>query len=72
MNKKIHKSFINRLKDCGFLSGLILGLLFYVSAPSFAQEGKTKYLSLQDGLSNQQVLDVVHDHDGFIWVATEL
>lgn len=72
MNKKIHKSFINRLKDCGYLSGLILVLLLHLSAPSFAQEGKTKYLSLQDGLSNQQVLDVVHDHDGFIWVATEL
>ncbi|MCX2476878.1 response regulator [Pedobacter sp. MC2016-05] len=72
MNKKIHKSFINRLKDCGFLSGLILVLLLHLSALSFAQEGKTKYLSLQDGLSNQQVLDVVHDHDGFIWVATEL
>lgn len=72
MNKKIHKRFINRLKDCGLFSCLILLLLSFLAVPSIAQQGKTKYLSLQDGLSNQQVLDVVHDHDGFIWVATEL
>ncbi|TDO19533.1 hybrid sensor histidine kinase/response regulator transcription factor [Pedobacter duraquae] len=38
----------------------------------FAQPNLAKYLSLQEGLSSQQVIDVVHDHDGFVWIATEM
>jgi signal transduction histidine kinase/ligand-binding sensor domain-containing protein/DNA-binding response OmpR family regulator len=38
----------------------------------FGQPEKATYLSLQEGLSSQQVLDVVHDKYGFVWIATEL
>ena len=38
----------------------------------YGQTEKTRYLSLQEGLSSQQVLDVVHDKYGFVWIATEL
>ncbi|RKE55862.1 hybrid sensor histidine kinase/response regulator transcription factor [Sphingobacterium detergens] len=38
----------------------------------FAQPKQARFFSLQDGLSNQQVLDIVHDDEGFTWVATEL
>ncbi|SER62058.1 hybrid sensor histidine kinase/response regulator transcription factor [Pedobacter rhizosphaerae] len=37
-----------------------------------AQPNPAKYLSLQEGLSSQQVIDVVHDQYGFIWIATEM
>lgn len=52
-------------------STLVLVFLFY-SLTLFGQMEKPGYLSLQEGLSNQQVLDVVHDKYGFVWVATEL
>ncbi|WP_440827328.1 two-component regulator propeller domain-containing protein [Pedobacter sp. 22163] len=40
--------------------------------PAFGQGGKTRYLSLQEGLSSQQVIDLTHDKFGYVWIATEL
>jgi len=37
-----------------------------------AQTNQAKFLSLQEGLSSEQVIDVVHDKYGFIWIATEM
>ncbi|ULT25124.1 hypothetical protein KUH03_40835 [Sphingobacterium sp. E70] len=34
--------------------------------------GSGSFFSLSEGLTNQQVLDIVHDDEGFMWVATEL
>lgn len=47
-------------------------VLFMYSISLWAQPNQAKYLSLQEGLSSQQVIDVVHDHDGFVWIATEM
>ncbi|MDQ0641216.1 ligand-binding sensor domain-containing protein [Pedobacter sp. W3I1] len=47
-------------------------IAFFYAASLFAQTGVVKYLSLQEGLSSQQAIDVAHDKHGFIWVATEL
>ncbi|WP_293937826.1 hybrid sensor histidine kinase/response regulator transcription factor [Sphingobacterium sp. UBA5996] len=38
----------------------------------FAQPSRAHFFSIQDGLTNQQVLDLVHDDEGFMWIATEL
>ncbi len=46
---------------CSFCNVALLG-----------QPNKATFFSLQDGLSNQQVLDIAHDDDGFVWIATEL
>jgi len=50
---------------------LFIMLLMY-SISLLAQPNQAKYLSLQEGLSSQQVIDLVHDHDGFVWIATEM
>ena len=50
---------------------LFLIVSFY-SLSLFGQPQKARYLSLQEGLSSQQVLDVAHDKYGFVWIATEL
>jgi len=47
-------------------------VLFFHSVLLFGQPEKVRYLSLQEGLSSQQVLDVAHDKNGFVWIATEL
>ena len=52
---------------------LLLFLLFAgYSILLSGQVKKARYLSLQEGLSSQQVLDVVHDKYGFVWIATEM
>ncbi|WP_437920385.1 two-component regulator propeller domain-containing protein [Sphingobacterium sp. LRF_L2] len=51
---------------------LFLFIILLQGMFAVAQSPKAKYLGLQDGLSNQQVLDVVHDDQGFVWIATEL
>ena len=48
----------------------LICLLFTASLR--AQTNPAKHLSLQEGLSSQQVIDVVHDQYGFIWIATEM
>ncbi len=45
---------------------------FLYSIALLGQPNQAKYLSLQEGLSSQQVIDVVHDKNGFIWIATEM
>lgn len=47
-------------------------LVFCYTLPLFGQGGKTRYLSLQEGLSSQQVIDLTHDSYGYVWIATEL
>jgi signal transduction histidine kinase/ligand-binding sensor domain-containing protein/DNA-binding response OmpR family regulator len=47
-------------------------LLFFSAIRLFAQTDKVTYLSIAEGLSSQQVLDVTHDRDGYIWIATEM
>ncbi|KQR70468.1 hybrid sensor histidine kinase/response regulator transcription factor [Pedobacter sp. Leaf176] len=47
-------------------------LIFAYSSPLFSQVDKTRYLSMQNGLSSQQVIDLTHDKYGYIWIATEL
>lgn len=50
-------------------------VLFFVAffhALTLMGQQKARFLSLQEGLSSQQVLDVAHDNHGFIWIATEL
>lgn len=48
-----------------------LFVCFY-SISLFGQPKKARYLSLQEGLSSQQVLDIAHDKYGFVWIATEM
>jgi signal transduction histidine kinase/ligand-binding sensor domain-containing protein/DNA-binding response OmpR family regulator len=47
-------------------------MAFFYALSLFGQPKKARYLSLQEGLSSQQVLDVAHDKYGFVWIATEL
>lgn len=51
---------------------LLIVLAFYYTLPVFGQTEKAKYLSLQEGLSSQQVIDIANDKYGFVWVGTEL
>ncbi|WP_333862109.1 hybrid sensor histidine kinase/response regulator transcription factor [Sphingobacterium sp.] len=51
---------------------LIIIVFFAQLARVYGQPNHAHFFSLQDGLSNQQVLDIVHDDEGFMWVATEL
>lgn len=51
---------------------LIIIVFLWQLAHVYGQPNSAHFFSLQDGLSNQQVLDIVHDDEGFMWVATEL
>jgi ligand-binding sensor domain-containing protein len=51
---------------------LIIIVFLWELAYVYGQPNNAHFFSLQDGLSNQQVLDIVHDDEGFMWVATEL
>ncbi len=48
-------------------------IVFYtlLSVQAFAQDISFKHLTTDDGLSNNQVLDVIQDKNGFIWLATD-
>jgi signal transduction histidine kinase/ligand-binding sensor domain-containing protein/DNA-binding NarL/FixJ family response regulator len=49
----------------------ILLLPFLLSVSSFSQDQlKFSHLSVKDGLSNNEVLCVLQDHNGFIWFGT--
>lgn len=51
----------------------VLFLMAFLQALTLlSQPKKPKFLSLQEGLSSQQVLDIAHDESGFVWIATEL
>lgn len=54
------------------MRSVLILLVIFPSIALYAQQEKARYFSLQEGLSSQQVLDVVHDKRGFIWIATEL
>lgn len=49
---------------------LIIGLLF-LSGGSMAQNYTLQRLGMEDGLSNNYVVDITQDKQGCIWVATE-
>lgn len=51
---------------------ILLIFVFNIIGEVLAQPKPVQYLSLKDGLSSLQVLDVVHDDQGFVWVATDL
>lgn len=51
---------------------IIIIVFLWQLAYVYGQPNNAHFFSLQDGLSNQQVLDIVHDDEGFMWVATEL
>lgn len=53
----------------GILVSILLG---WSLSLLWAQPGAVHFFSVQEGLSNQQVLDIVQDDDGFVWMATEL
>ncbi|HSW54275.1 MAG TPA: two-component regulator propeller domain-containing protein [Ignavibacteriaceae bacterium] len=49
----------------------IIALLTLYSVQIFAQDISFKHLTTDDGLSNNQVLDLIQDKSGFIWMATD-
>ncbi len=49
----------------------ILLSLFFLSSVLYANNTKFEKLTLEDGLSQSVVLDVVQDSSGFLWVATQ-
>jgi len=51
---------------------LIVLILIWQCLTVSGQVDRTHFFSLPEGLTNQQVLDIVHDDEGFMWVATEL
>src|SRR5579871_5576736 len=49
---------------------VILGLAACLcSAPSLGT-ARFNHISMEDGLSNNEVLNVIQDHDGYLWFAT--
>jgi signal transduction histidine kinase/ligand-binding sensor domain-containing protein/DNA-binding response OmpR family regulator len=54
-----------------FLRFFILIIAFLLSANLFSQSIYFNHLTTQDGLSNNNVYDVIQDRLGFLWFATE-
>lgn len=54
------------------MRGLFILIGYFHVITLLAQPNRAVFLALQEGLSNQQVLDIAHDESGFTWVATEL
>ena len=59
-------------------NSLILFLLFigfnlstFASPATFSEHLKFKHITAADGLSQNNVFDIIQDNDGFIWVGTE-
>ena len=50
---------------------ILLRLLLFLSSYLYASNIKFNRLTLEDGLSQSVVLDVVQDSSGFIWIATQ-
>lgn len=50
----------------------LIWLLCFIPFFAGSQPYSFKQLSLDRGLSNRHVLDIAHDKDGFVWIATEL
>ncbi len=64
---------INLFGGVGAMKKFLIIIVFFAQLVRVCgQPNHAHFFSLQDGLSNQQVLDIVHDDEGFIWVATEL
>ncbi len=49
----------------------IIASLTLCSVQIFAQDISFKHLTTDEGLSNNQVLDIIQDKTGFIWMATD-
>lgn len=56
----------------GFFSLIVLVLIIINTHPCFAQEGKYvfNYLTVDQGLSQNEVTSILQDHTGFMWFAT--
>src|SRR5690606_17304229 len=54
------------------MRGLFILIGYFHVITLLAQPNRAVFLALQEGLSNQQVLDIAHDESGFTWIATEL
>ena len=64
---------INLFGGVGAMKKFLIIIVFFAQLVRVCgQPNHAHFFSLQDGLSNQQVLDIVHDDEGFMWVATEL
>jgi ligand-binding sensor domain-containing protein len=51
---------------------IILFVLLFISAPlTFCQKNIFKQLNTSNGLSNNNVYDIIQDNQGFMWFATE-
>lgn len=57
------------MKRILYLSLLVCGLLF--SSMLHAQDNRIKHFGIEDGLSNNYIVDIAQDSKGFIWIATE-
>lgn len=57
---------MTKLKHC-----LLIILALSVATENWAQPFTFKHLSVEDGLPNNYVSDIVQDKQGFIWIATE-
>ncbi len=53
------------------MRNLVLPLLLLLSATIYAQSYPIKQLGIEQGLSNNSVMSITQDRDGFMWVATE-
>lgn len=51
---------------------LLIVLVLWEYGISVAQNSHVKFLSLEQGISNSNALDIVHDDQGIVWIATEL
>ena len=50
---------------------IIIALAFVLSCPAFAQNQQLSQFSVEDGLPQSQVYDMVQDHQGYLWLATQ-
>ena len=48
---------------------VLYGLLIYFNTPG--QPQALKHVGVEDGLSNNYIVDIIQDGQGFIWIATE-
>ena len=68
----LFKIIKNKLISLAVCSGLAIFLFFNLSAELGAQEHfRFTQIGAEDGLSQVTVFDMVQDHKGFIWIATQ-
>ena len=50
---------------------ILIILLSIAITPLFSNNAKLKYLTIEDGLSNNYIVSITQDKKGFVWIATE-